>query len=136
PYGSRHPGGNVGGFEQAAGIVVLRRGKDIVGFALFDDAAIFHHHDGIGKTADDREVVGDEDIGEAQPVAERCEQLDDLGLYFDVERGNRFVADDDPGFGNQRPCDGYALSLSAGKLVRIAQPVIGFEPDEFEQVDD
>jgi hypothetical protein len=46
--------------------------------------------------ADHAEVVGDEDVGELELVLEVLEQVDDLGLDRDVQRGDRLVGDDQP----------------------------------------
>ena len=47
------------------------------------------------------------------------EQVDDLRLDGNVERGDRFVGDDELGFDGERAGDGDALALAAGKFVRI-----------------
>ena len=41
------------------------------------------------------EIVGDEEIGEAEPLAQVLEQVDDLRLDRHVERRHRLVADDE-----------------------------------------
>ena len=48
------------------------------------------------------------------------EQVDDLRLDRDVERGDRLVADEHVGLHGERAGDGDALALAAGELVRIA----------------
>ena len=42
--------------------------KDLVGFAIFDNLPLIHHRDVVGNVANDREVVGDEDNSEVEPV--------------------------------------------------------------------
>ena len=47
------------------------------------------------------------------------QQLDDLRLHGDVERGGRLVGDDQLGVARQRHRDEHALPLAAGQLVRV-----------------
>ena len=60
-----------------------------------DDAAEVHHADAIGDVVDDREVVRDEEIGEAEPLLQVAHQVQHLRLHRDVERGRRLVADEE-----------------------------------------
>ena len=74
----------------------------------------------MGDLADDGEVVGDEQVGDAEVALQLDEQLEDLGLHGDVERRDRLVADDELGLDRQRAGDGDALALAAGQLGRLA----------------
>ena len=49
----------------------------------------------VGDLADDAEVVGDEDQAHAGLALEVGEQVHDLRLHGDVERGGRLVGDED-----------------------------------------
>ena len=49
------------------------------------------------------------------------EQLEDLRLHRDVERGGRLVGDQQVGLVGERHGDHDALALAAGELVRIAR---------------
>ena len=57
------------------------------------------------------------------------QQVDDLRLDRDVERGDRLVADDQLGIDRERPGDADALALAAGELVRIAPRMLGQQAD-------
>ena len=46
---------------------------------------------------DDREIVGDEQVGEAKLVLQVVEQVDDLRADAHVQRAHRLVADDEAG---------------------------------------
>ena len=81
------------------------------------------------KSLHHRQVVGDEDEGDAELALELVEQRDHLRLDRDVERGDRLVGDDQLGLERQRPGDGDALALAAGELVRVALGVLGREAD-------
>ena len=58
---------------------------------------------------------------------ELLEQVDDLGLDGDVERGDRLVGDDQLRVQRQRAGHADALALAAGELVREAVVVLGVE---------
>ena len=81
------------GRQQRAGIRMLRRGEDSLDRPLLDDLALLHHADGVGELAHDAEVVGDEQHRHAEPRLQVLEQLEDLRLHGDVERGGRLVGD-------------------------------------------
>ena len=65
---------------------------------------------------DDREVVGDEDIGQAEAALQVHHQVDDLRLHRHVERRDRLVADDQPRLDGQRPGDADPLALAAARI--------------------
>ena len=62
-----------------------------------DGLAVAHHDDLVGDLAHDGEVVGDEDQAGAGLAADLGEQVEDLRLHGDVERGGRLVGDDRSG---------------------------------------
>ncbi len=101
-----------------------------------DDAAEIHHADPGRHVPDHREVVADEEVGEAELVLQVAHQIEDLRLHRDVERRGRLVADDELGFRGQRARDRDPLPLAAGELVRIFQAVIGMQPDQAEEFAD
>ena len=69
---------------------------------------------------DDGEVVGDEEVGEAEAILQVGEEVDDLGLDGDVEGADGLVADDEVGFDGEGAGDADALALAAAELVRVA----------------
>ena len=54
--------------EQAAGVVGLRGGEDGVDAAPLDDPALLHDQHVVGELPHDGEVVGDEEVGQPEPV--------------------------------------------------------------------
>jgi hypothetical protein len=62
-----------------------------------DDLAEIHHGDAVGDVLHDRQVVRDEDVGEAEAGLQVAQQVDDLRLDRHVERRDRLVADDELG---------------------------------------
>ena len=61
------------------------------------------------------------------------EQRDDLRLNRHVERGDRFVGDDERGVERQGAGDADPLTLAAAEFVRVAEDVITLETHELEQ---
>lgn len=51
-----------------------------VGVRVLDDLAQIHHRHSIRDVADHTEVVGDEQVGQAELVLQLLEQVDDLSL--------------------------------------------------------
>ena len=78
-----------------------------------------HDADAIGDVMHHREVVRDEEIGEAELALQVAHQVQHLRLHRHVERGRRLVADEERRVGRQRARDRDALPLAAGELVRI-----------------
>ena len=83
---------------------------------------------------DHRQVVRDEQVGEAELLLQVLEQVDDLRLDRHVERRDRLVADDQLRLDRERARDADALALAAGELVRIAAHVIGLQADGLQQL--
>ena len=100
---------------------------------LLDDLAAIHDGDAVGEMRDDRDVVRDEQVGDAELVAQVGEQVDDRGLHRDVERRDRLVAHDEARVGGERARDADALLLAAAHLVGVAVGVVRRQPHEVEQ---
>ena len=82
------------------------------------------------------EIVADEEIGQAEITSEFQEQIDDLRLNRDVERRDRFIADDKCGLDRERSRDPDPLPLTAGKLVRIPPRKDRIQADPLHQAAD
>lgn len=83
------------GGQQFAGVLLLRIEEDFVGVAVFDNPARLHHRNAIGEVADDGQVMGDEEHGQAEVGLQATQEIEDLGLDRNVERGHRFIGNDD-----------------------------------------
>lgn len=73
------------GAEQGLGVGVAGVAVNGVGVGKLDDAAGVHDGDAIGNIFDDGEIVGDENVGEAELLLEVFEEVDDLSADGDVE---------------------------------------------------
>ena len=110
-----------------------RRREDLVARALLDGAAEIHHHHVVGDVAHDREVVADEEIGEAELAPAVGEQVQHLRLDRHVERRDRLVEHQDlrdrasargrwrcAGAGRRRTCaDSGRSARAAGRRCAI-----------------
>ena len=107
---------------------------DVGTVADLDDAPEVHHRHPVGDVADDREVVGDEEVGDPQLVLEVLEEVHHPGLDRHVERGDRLVEHEQLGLEDEGPGDPDALTLTAGELVGEAVGVVRLQPHELERV--
>ena len=64
----------------------------------------------------DTKVVRYKQGGEVQSLLKLLQQVDDLGLYGNIECRNRFVRDDETGGRRKNSCDADALALAPRKL--------------------
>jgi hypothetical protein len=69
---------------------------------------------------DHRQVVGDEQVGQAQLALQLEQQVEHLALDGDIERRHRLVADDQLRAQGDGAGDADALALAAGELERVA----------------
>src|SRR5205807_6097661 len=99
--------------EQRLRVRVQRVGVDLFGVRDLDDLAEVHHGDPVAQVADDRQVVGDEQVGQVELVLEVLQEVHDLRLDRDVERGDGLVGDDEGGVQDQGAGDADALPLAA-----------------------
>src|SRR5579872_2168381 len=97
------------------------RGEDLLPRRHFDDLAEIHHGHAMRHVLDDRKIVADEEEREAEFGLQILQQVDDLRLDRNVERGDRLIADDQVRLGRERTRDADALALAARKLMRPAR---------------
>ena len=109
---------------------MLRVGKDAGGVARLDDLAEVHHRHAGADVAHEPQIVRDEEVGQLQPLLQIEQQVDDLRLNRDVERGDRLVGDDEGRVERQRARQADALALPAAELVRIAFEMRRVEADQ------
>ena len=105
------------GAQQHLGVGVARLGEDPPHRTLLRDAPGVHDHHPVAGLGDDREVVGDEDEGQAELLAQLLQQLQDLRLDHHVQGRRRLVADDDGRVAGQGHRDHRPLAHPARQLV-------------------
>ncbi len=94
-----------------------------------------HHRHPVGQPADDPEIMRDEQDAHAEFALQLPEQIHDLPLHGGVERGGRFVGDEQLRTARQRHGDDDALRHAAAEFVRIgAQTFLGFGDADFRRV--
>lgn len=97
--------------QQCAGVIVTRAREDLGDRAAFDHGTRSHHDDAVGDPADDTEIVADPHHRHSTLSLQVGDEIDDLGLGGDVERGGRLVGDENVGVTGQCHCDHHALTL-------------------------
>src|SRR3569623_1161193 len=98
-----------------------------------DDLAGRHDGDAVADVTDDREVVRDEEIGQAELALQRAHEVEDLRLDRHIEGRDGLVADDQRWTEGQSAGDADALALAAGELRWETVVVLGIEPDDLHQ---
>jgi len=91
------------------------------------DATDVHHRDSVTDVPDDAQVMGDKKVGEIKLTLQFDEQVEDLRLNGDVQRGYRLVGDHQSWIQGQGPGNDNPLSLPAAELVRETVDVLGQE---------
>ncbi len=105
------------------------------GRGLHDPAEV-HDRDPVGDVPDHRQVVRDEQVGQAELLLQVLQQVDDAGLDRHVQRRHRLVEDQHLRPQRERAGDADALPLAAGELVRVPVAVLRVEPDRSQQLPD
>ena len=98
---------------------MLRMGEQLLDRRLLDLAPGIHHDDALRGLGDHAEIVGDEDHRGAELALQVEDDVEDLRLDGDVERGGRLVGDQHLRIAGERHGDHGALAHAAGQLVRI-----------------
>lgn len=101
--------------EQGPRIGVQGIGEQAFGRARFHDLAEVQDGDVVADVLDHPEIVGDEQVAEAELVLQPAQEVEDLCLYRDVEGGDGLVAAEEFRAAGERAGDGDALTLAAGK---------------------
>jgi hypothetical protein len=117
---------------------VLRGAENFFNGALLDEFSFEHNQNTIGEIGDDAEVVGDEEDGHTELIAEIAKEIENLGLDGDIKGGGGFIGNEEFGLAGQSHSDHGALLHSARKLVRIVvRAEFGItDADEFEETSD
>ena len=82
----------------------------------------------------DAEIVGDEEVGQAKVALQLQQQVENLRLHRDIQRGDGLVTDDELGLQSQCAGDADALALAAAEFKRVAECRIGWQAHALEQL--
>jgi len=115
---------------------MLRRYIKVLGRARLDDLSQVHDRHPIAHVLHHRQVMGDEEVREAELLLEILEQVDHLRLDRQGQGGHRFVTNDEVGLDIQRTRDSDPLSLASTELVRVEVGVLGSQSDDLQQLTD
>ena len=103
---------------------MLRRFEDCLDAPRLDDFAMPHHRDIVGKLAHDVEIMRDEQHRHSVPLLQILQERENLRLHRNIERGRRFVGDEEIGPVGEAHGNHHALTLTAGKLMRIGRKAL------------
>lgn len=81
------------GGDQLARVVAAGALEHVLDGASIDLAAVVQHAHGVGNLPHHGQVMGDEQIGQAQFALQALEQRENLRLHSHVQRRDRFVKD-------------------------------------------
>src|SRR3954468_11814699 len=124
------------GGEEGLRVGMRGAGCDFFGRTDFNGVSQIHNHDAMADVFDDREIVRDEEQGDAAFALQVLQQVDDLGAHRHVERADRFVADQQARFDREGAGDADALALAAAEFVRVTVNVFGQQTDGLQQLAD
>ncbi|MNI29456.1 hypothetical protein D3C73_832720 [compost metagenome] len=115
------------GGQQRLGVAVARLGEHLFRRAFLDLVTAIHHQHAVGHFGHHAHVVGDEHHAHVHFFLQLTDQLQDLRLNGDVQRGGGFVGNQQRGLAGQRHGDHHALAHAARELMRVAvQHRLGF----------
>ena len=106
--------------DQHFGVGVLRRMEDRLDRPALHHLALVHDQHVVGDLGHHAHVVGDEHHAHAVLGLQALDQVEDLRLGGDVERGGRLVGDQQGRIAGERHGDHGALAHAAGELERVA----------------
>src|SRR5262249_41733503 len=112
--GDRH------GLEQCPRVRMQRIAVQLITVGELDHLAKVHDRDTMAQVTDNAEIMGNEEVGEVELVAEIFEEIDDLCLDGHVERRDCLVANNKFGPQRERTCNTDALALSTAHFVGVA----------------
>ena len=114
----------VGGREETACQRDLRIAEDGRRLAVFDDASVIEHDDPAGDPPHHARFMSDENDGEAELAVDVAQQCENGGGRLGIERGGRFVGQEERGVGRERARDADALLLPTRELAGISRGLV------------
>ena len=111
----------------------MQRRRERRGFRpLLEHASRIKDAGAVADAIHHTEVVRDEQHRQSAAAPQRIEQVEDLRLDGDVERGRRLIENEQLGIADQRLRDQHALLHAAAQLMRIGlQQLVGTRKPDF-----
>src|SRR5579885_109618 len=106
--------------HQSVRVRVLRLRKQLLDRRLFHFAAGIHDDHPLRGFRHHAEIVSDENDGGAELVLQVENNVEDLRLDGDIERGGRLVSNQHLRIARKRHCDHGALTHAPGQLMRVS----------------
>jgi len=89
------------GGHQASRIIFMRMIEYVLGASRLDEDAVLHHHDVVGHRAHHREIMRDKEVRQFMFRLKRSQQVENIRLHRNVERGEHLVAQHQVGTGGE-----------------------------------
>lgn len=70
--------------------------EDLIGQPLLDDPATLHHHQSIGKQANDRKVMCDQDHSDPDFPDKPAQEVEQTSLHGNIKAPGWLVHEDEP----------------------------------------
>ncbi|TDD83625.1 hypothetical protein E1298_21005 [Actinomadura rubrisoli] len=128
--------GQRNGVQQRACVGMGRIAVHIVHGPDLQDAAEVHDGDTVGDAPDDRQIMGDEQVRQAETGAQLLQQVHDTGLHGHVQGRYWLVQEQQSRSQGERPGDAHALPLPAGQAMWVALRVDGLQTHQLQQLPD
>src|SRR5687767_14930952 len=116
------------GGEQLACVRMVRPRKHIPGRSHLNDLAVTHHGNRITHLCGNAQIVRNEEHRQSEALADIREQPQYLLLYRNIERGHRFVCNQNLRIERQCARESDPLTLTAGELVWITVRGLRIKP--------
>lgn len=100
----------------------------------FNHLARAHDQHVITHVSDHGEIMGNEQVAQAKALLQLVQQIKHLGLHGDVQRRDRFVANQHLRIWGEGTCNGQTLALSARESGRIALCHLGRQAHQPQQL--
>ena len=111
---------------------MLGLGKNPLGRARLHHCAVVHYHNAGTHAADDSQVMGDEDQRDAASLGHALDDAQYAILRGGIQRGGRFIADEQIGVAGHGHGNEHALALASGELMRKSGGNVGIKLHLFE----
>jgi len=108
--------------------------QDIAGRARLDDFTPVQDKDEVADVLHNGEVMRDEEESQSKFLLQILEEIHDLCLHADIQRADRFVADEELWFHGKRPGNADPLSLTTAEFMGVPEHHVTLQADALKEV--